>query len=84
VRDGLLLVLESGLGAARSTRSHPSFRLPAKPSPTAGCCGMPTTAGYVFTLLEEGHDLQIFLWAQDRGIAKAAVAALNTLRVSPA
>jgi hypothetical protein len=81
-RDGLLLVLESGVGAARSTRSHPSFRLPAKPSPTAGCCGMPTAAGYVFPLVQEGHDLQIFLWARDRGVAEGAVAALNTLRVS--
>ena len=43
---------------------------------------MPTAPGYSFTLVEHGRAFQIFLWARDRGLAKMAVAALNTLRVS--
>jgi hypothetical protein len=42
---------------------------------------MPTAPGYVFAL-EEGHDLEVFLWARDRRVAKAGFAALKTLRVS--
>ena len=79
---GLLLVLEYRIGAGEP-RSYPSFRLPAKPSPSEGCCGMPTAPGYGFTLVEHGRAFQIFLWARDRGLAKTAVAAVNTLRVSP-
>jgi hypothetical protein len=43
---------------------------------------MPTAPGYVFALAEEGHDLEVFLWARDRRGAKAGFAALKTLRVS--
>jgi len=82
VRDGgLLLVLESSIGAG-SPPSGSSFRLPGNPSTFEGCCGMPTAPGYGFTLVEHGRAFQIFLWARDRGVAKTAVAALNTLRVS--
>jgi hypothetical protein len=84
VRDGgLLLVLEDSIGAARSFQPHLRFRLPAKPSPFEGCCGLPRVPGYGFTLLEHGRDFQIFLWARDRAVAKTAVAALSTLRVAP-
>ncbi len=82
VREGgLLLVLEYSVGAG-SPRSRSSFRLPGSPSTFEGCCGMPTAAGYGFTLVEHGRAFQIFLWGRDRGLAKTAVAALNTLRVS--
>jgi hypothetical protein len=77
---GLLLVLESSTGAGFSER-RVGFRLPAKPSRSEGCCGMPTAPGYGFTLVEHGRAFQIFLWARDRGLAKTAVAALNTLQV---
>jgi hypothetical protein len=80
---GLLLVLEDSIGAGRLSQPHSSFRLPAKPSPFEGCCDLPTAAGYGFTLMENGRDFQIFLWARDRAVANTAVAALNTLRVSP-
>jgi hypothetical protein len=84
VREGgLLLVLEYSIGADVSSRPRGGFQLPAKPSASEGCCGMPTAPGYGFTLVERARAFHIFLWARDRGIAKTAVVALNTLRVLP-
>jgi hypothetical protein len=80
---GLLLMLEYGIGAEMSSRPQGGFQLPAKSSASEGCCGMPTAPGYAFTLVEQGRAFQIFLWARDRGVAKAAVEALNTLRFLP-
>jgi len=83
VRDGgLLLVLEDTVNPASAFHRHSSFRLPRKASTFEGCCGTPAAAGYEFIFREQGRDFEVFLWARDRGLAKTAVAALNTLRVS--
>jgi hypothetical protein len=79
---GLLLVLEDTINPAKGFDPRPNFRLLAKPVTFEGCCGTPAAAGYDFSLRENGRDLRIYLWARDRGVAKTAVAALNTLRVA--
>jgi hypothetical protein len=83
VREGgLLLVLEDTVNPVRAFHPRSTFRLPPKASTFEGCCGTPAGAGYQFILRQHGRDFEVFLWARDRGLAKAAVAALNTLRVA--
>jgi hypothetical protein len=78
-RQTVILVLE--------TRSRPfpprsTFRLPPRAMPFEGCCGQPAGPGYRFAFRENGREFYAFLYSKDRAAARAAVAVLNTLRVS--
>ena len=77
--DAVILVLERRQGSfpARST-----FRLSPRPTRFEGCCGQPDGPGYQFAFREAGRDLYANVYSKDRAAARAAVAVLNTLRVS--
>jgi hypothetical protein len=79
---GLLLVLEDTMSPPEAFPPRPTFRSLTKPVTLEGCCGTPAAAAYDFSLRENGRNLRIYLWARDRRVAKTAVAALSTLRVS--
>jgi hypothetical protein len=78
-RGGLILLLETR-GTSFAPRSE--FRLPAGPTRFEGCCDMPSGPGYQFTFSENGREFEAFVFTRKRAVATAAVAILNTLRVS--
>jgi hypothetical protein len=79
-RGGLILVLES---SGNDFPARQRFRLAASSMRFEGCCDQPTGPGYEFTFRERGRDFYAFIDAANRDVATEAVAALNTLRVSP-
>jgi hypothetical protein len=56
---------------------------PATPTRFEGCGDLPSGPGYEFTFRARGRDFEAFVYTSSREVATEAVAALNTLRVSP-
>jgi hypothetical protein len=78
--DGaVILVLET---RGRSFPARSTFHLSPQPTRFEGCCGQPTGPGYQFAFRERGREFYAYVYSKDRAAAHAAVAILNTLRVS--
>ena len=78
-RHAVILVLET---RGRSFPARSTFRLPPRAIRFEGCCGQPTGPGYRFAFRENGREFYAFVFSKDRAAARAAVAVLDTLRVS--